>query len=111
MTAAHVRATPPGPERDQAIDAWCAAVWLAFSESHRAVAELLKQHRYGQIEEQYAQQAPAKARRTPKTFSRGVSMSNGLCEGPYGCAFQGWFPIRFAAARSASALPSSPISR
>jgi hypothetical protein len=34
-----------GPERDAAIDAWCASVWRAFAESHAIVAELLRQHR------------------------------------------------------------------
>jgi hypothetical protein len=44
MTAARVMAAPAGPERDRAIDAWCASVWDAFSENRRAVAELLAQH-------------------------------------------------------------------
>jgi len=44
ITATHVIAAPAGPERDRAIDAWCASVWGAFRESHRAVAELLEQH-------------------------------------------------------------------
>lgn len=44
VTASHVVATPAGPERDQAIDAWCASVWDAFGETHQAVAELLEQH-------------------------------------------------------------------
>ena len=41
VTAAQVVAAPPGRERDQAIDTWCASVWNAFKESHQAVAELL----------------------------------------------------------------------
>jgi hypothetical protein len=44
MTAGDVMAAPAGPERDLAIDAWCASVWNAFSGSHREVAELLRQH-------------------------------------------------------------------
>lgn len=44
MTATQVMAAPPGPERDQAIDAWCESVWNAFGESHAAVAELLERH-------------------------------------------------------------------
>lgn len=45
ITVEEVLARPAGPERDQAINAWCASVWGAFSESHQAVAELLRQHR------------------------------------------------------------------
>ncbi len=44
VTASQVMATPAGPERDQAIKAWCASVWEAFCESRQSVAELLKQH-------------------------------------------------------------------
>jgi len=44
ITPIHVMSAQPGPERDQAIDAWCASVWSAFSESHRSVAELLEHH-------------------------------------------------------------------
>lgn len=44
VTAGKVMAAEAGPERDQAIDSWCASVWDSFSESHRAVAELLEQH-------------------------------------------------------------------
>lgn len=44
VTARDVMAAPPGRERDQAIRAWCASVWGAFSGSHRAVAELLEGH-------------------------------------------------------------------
>lgn len=44
MTASQVMSAQAGPERDQAIDSWCASVWGAFSESHRAVAELLELH-------------------------------------------------------------------
>jgi hypothetical protein len=45
ITASQVMAAQAGPERDKAIDAWCASVWSAFSDSHLAVAELLQ--RYG----------------------------------------------------------------
>jgi hypothetical protein len=44
VTAIAVMSAPPGPDRDQAIDAWCASVWNAFHDSRQAVAELLKQH-------------------------------------------------------------------
>ncbi len=44
VTASHVIAAPAGPERDQAIDFWCASVWGAFSDSHRAVVELMQYH-------------------------------------------------------------------
>ena len=44
VTAITVMAAPPGPERDRAIDDWCASVWNAFRDSHPAVVELLKQH-------------------------------------------------------------------
>ena len=47
VTALDVVAAPAGPRRDQAIDAWCASVWNAFSVSHRPVAELLDQHGIG----------------------------------------------------------------
>ncbi len=42
MTASQVMASPAGPERDRAIDAWCASVWHAFRGSRPAVAELLE---------------------------------------------------------------------
>jgi hypothetical protein len=44
MTAGDVAATPSGPEREQAIHAWCAAVWKAYAGSHEAVAELLREY-------------------------------------------------------------------
>src|SRR5262245_281576 len=44
ITALEVMAAPPGPRRDQAIDAWCASVWNVFSVCRRAVAELMEQH-------------------------------------------------------------------
>ena len=44
VTAVQVMAAQAGPERDKAIGVWCASVWEAFSDSRRAVAELLKHH-------------------------------------------------------------------
>ena len=43
ITALRVMAAAAGPERDAAIDAWCASVWAAFHGSHRQVEELLEQ--------------------------------------------------------------------
>ena len=39
MTAAEVLAVPPGPERDRAIQGWCASVWKAFAANRPAVVE------------------------------------------------------------------------
>lgn len=47
ITASRVMAAPAGPERDRAIDVWCASVWAAFGDSHRAVAELVEEHGIG----------------------------------------------------------------
>ncbi|HEX8726189.1 MAG TPA: DUF5946 family protein [Gemmatimonadaceae bacterium] len=47
VTAQDVMAAAPGAARDRAIDTWCASVWEAYRESHRAVGELL--HRHGVI--------------------------------------------------------------
>ena len=41
LTARWVMAAPAGTERDEAIDAWCADVWGAFSDNHGTVAALL----------------------------------------------------------------------
>lgn len=41
ITADQVLCAPPGPKRDQAIDAWCASVWQAYRQSHQAVASWL----------------------------------------------------------------------
>ncbi len=42
MTATDVMRAPPGPERDRAIDAWCASVWSAYRDSARdAIATLV----------------------------------------------------------------------
>jgi len=42
LTVVDVVAAPPGTERTEAIDAWCAAVWAAYGGSHAAVAEFLR---------------------------------------------------------------------
>ena len=44
VTAATVMTAPPGPERDAAIDAWCAAVWNAVRGNRETVVALLDQH-------------------------------------------------------------------
>ena len=44
LTATAVLAQPAGPDRDRAIDAWCASVWKAYQSSHRAIVELLQSH-------------------------------------------------------------------
>lgn len=49
LTAADVLAVPEGPERDLAVDAWCASVWSAFRDSHATIVELLRE--YPQIAE------------------------------------------------------------
>jgi hypothetical protein len=43
VRARDVMAAPPGPERDRAIDAWCASVWEAYREGYQAVAGLLRE--------------------------------------------------------------------
>jgi len=43
-TASQVMSAQAGPERDKAIDSWCASVWSASSDSHQAVTELLQQY-------------------------------------------------------------------
>ena len=44
LTASAVMQAPPGPARDQAIDAWCDSVWAAFRDCHAGVAALLDGH-------------------------------------------------------------------
>jgi len=44
LTTVEVMAAPAGPERDRAIERWCACVWEAFAECHRQVRELLAAH-------------------------------------------------------------------
>jgi hypothetical protein len=41
LTIRDVLAVAPGPERDRAIDEWCASVWTAWSGSHERVVALL----------------------------------------------------------------------
>ena len=42
VTVADVMSAPPGPERDQAIDGWCASVWDAWQASRERVVEWLQ---------------------------------------------------------------------
>ena len=49
FTAHDVLAAPAGPARDAAVDAWCASVWAAYSQSRVAIVEFVG--RYGQGEE------------------------------------------------------------
>ena len=44
VTAAHVMSHPAGPERDKAIDDWCASVWAAFRDNRAAVIMLLEEY-------------------------------------------------------------------
>jgi hypothetical protein len=44
MTAIDVIAAEPGPERDNAIDAWCESIWAAVSDNRQAVIELLRKN-------------------------------------------------------------------
>jgi len=41
--ASDVLAAPPGPERDRAIERWCASVWDAHKENRDRVIDLLRQ--------------------------------------------------------------------
>lgn len=50
ITAVEVMAAAAGPERDRAIDRWCASVWAAFVASQRQVAELLDEHGFAWAE-------------------------------------------------------------
>lgn len=43
-----VMAAPPGPERDRAVDRWCAAVWHAHRDNHGAIRALLARYGYQQ---------------------------------------------------------------
>lgn len=43
-TAVHVLEAPPGPERDAAIDRWCASVWDAYRDTEPMVEALLHRH-------------------------------------------------------------------
>ncbi|HWP45859.1 MAG TPA: DUF5946 family protein [Candidatus Limnocylindrales bacterium] len=44
ITVRQVMATPAGPGRDKAIEAWCVSVWDAFRGSHEEVVDLLRQY-------------------------------------------------------------------
>jgi hypothetical protein len=43
ITIRDVVAVAPGPERDRAIDGWCASVWDSWSGSHERVIALLRE--------------------------------------------------------------------
>ncbi|HEX7019634.1 MAG TPA: DUF5946 family protein [Gemmatimonadaceae bacterium] len=45
LTATDVLAAAPGPERDAAIDAWCASVWNAYSGNRPTIIEWLTRNR------------------------------------------------------------------
>ena len=42
VTVADVVTVPPGPERDAAIERWCASVWEAWSASHEQIRDLVQ---------------------------------------------------------------------
>ena len=44
LTVADVMTKDAGPDRDAAIDQWCASVWNAYRASHHAVIELLREY-------------------------------------------------------------------
>ena len=44
MTAADVIRSPGGPDRDKAIDEWCASVWRPWQPNRSAVRDLLERH-------------------------------------------------------------------
>ena len=44
MTAVDVLSAAAGPERDGAIDAWCASVWAAYGDSRATIIDLLRQY-------------------------------------------------------------------
>lgn len=43
MTVSDVLAVPAGPERDEAIDAWCRSVWGAVEPVHSSAAAVLRE--------------------------------------------------------------------
>jgi hypothetical protein len=43
ITAVEVMQSPPGPQRDQAIEEWCVSVWEAWRDSHDRVAAMLRE--------------------------------------------------------------------
>ena len=44
LTAIDVLAAPAGPDRDRALDDWCAAVWSAYNDSRPILVALLESH-------------------------------------------------------------------
>jgi len=44
ITARDVMKAPEGPERERAIDEWCASVWKAFVQNRQTVVDLLKEY-------------------------------------------------------------------
>lgn len=44
VTAADVLAVPAGPERDRAIEGWCASVWEAYSGCREGVIAVVREH-------------------------------------------------------------------
>jgi hypothetical protein len=42
ITVFDVVAKPPGPERDQAIESWCASAWEAWRDCHEQVRQLVE---------------------------------------------------------------------
>jgi hypothetical protein len=44
VTAASVIGAPAGPERDKAIDAWCACVWAAYAGTRQTIVDLLDEY-------------------------------------------------------------------
>ena len=49
MTVVDVMRFAEGPERDEAIDRWCEAVWEAFRENRASVVDLLRQYGVGDL--------------------------------------------------------------
>ena len=43
-TVEQVMLNAAGPERDRAINAWCASVWHAFSSHRQAISRLLQEY-------------------------------------------------------------------
>jgi hypothetical protein len=47
ITVFDVVAASPGPDRDAMIEQWCRSVWEAYSDSHKAVTDLVRSELYG----------------------------------------------------------------
>jgi hypothetical protein len=45
VTPADVLTAPAGPERDAAIDRWCASVWAEFHDSRDVIVGLLQEYK------------------------------------------------------------------